>query len=120
MGGEDVTHPVTLPLNGNTLDLATFWQQWLAWQAPAAQRAWAFHDALARGLAQLASQEADARQITTLAFGGGVLHNRLLKARLSRYLADYTLLFPQRFPAGDGAIALGQGVIAAARSLAGD
>ncbi len=54
----------------------------------------------------------------TLAFGGGVLHNRLLKARLSRYLADYTLLFPQRFPAGDGAIALGQGVIAAARCLA--
>jgi hydrogenase maturation protein HypF len=71
-----------------------------------------------RGLAQLARKQADARQITTLAFGGGVLHNRLLKARLSRYLADYTLLFPQRFPAGDGAIALGQGVIAAARCLA--
>jgi len=118
MRGADVTHPVTLPLKGNQLDLATFWQQWLAWQAPAAQRAWAFHDALACGLAQLARKQADARQIATLAFGGGVLHNRLLKARLSHYLADYTLLFPQRFPAGDGAIALGQGVIAAARCLA--
>lgn len=118
MRGADVTHPVTLPLDGNQLDLATFWPQWLAWQAPAAQRAWVFHDALACGLAQLARKQADARQITTLAFGGGVLHNRLLKARLSHYLADYTLLFPQRFPAGDGAIALGQGVIAAARCLA--
>ena len=58
---------------------------------------------------------ANARNIHTLAFGGGVLHNRLLTARLTFYLADFTLLFPQQLPAGDGAIAFGQAVIAAAR-----
>lgn len=43
------------------------------------------------------------------------MHNRLLSARLAFYLHDFTLLFPQRLPAGDGGLSLGQGVIAAAR-----
>ncbi|HBX0055441.1 TPA: hydrogenase maturation protein HypF, partial [Klebsiella pneumoniae] len=34
------------------------------------------------------------------------------------YLADFTLLFAQQLPAGDGAIAYGQAVIAAARGQA--
>ena len=46
------------------------------------------------------------------------MHNRLLSARLAFYLRDFTLLFPQRLPAGDGGLSLGQGVIAAARALA--
>lgn len=46
------------------------------------------------------------------------MHNRLLSARLAFYLHDFTLLFPQRLPAGDGGLSLGQGVIAAARALA--
>ncbi|MDU1105320.1 MAG: hypothetical protein E7A23_03470, partial [Enterobacter sp.] len=46
----------------------------------------------------------------------GVLHNRLLRARLRHYLSDFTLLFPSRLPAGDGAISFGQAAIAAARS----
>jgi hydrogenase maturation protein HypF len=45
------------------------------------------------------------------------MHNRLLSARLAFYLHDFTLLFPQRLPAGDGGLSLGQGVIAAARAL---
>ena len=45
------------------------------------------------------------------------MHNRLLSSRLAFYLADFTLLFPQRLPAGDGGLSLGQGVIAAARVL---
>lgn len=112
---EGVDHPVTLPWRDGELDLSTFWQQWLSWQADPAQKAWAFHDALARGLAAMMRDCAFAREIQTLVFGGGVLHNRLLKARLTFYLADFTLLFPQQLPAGDGAIALGQAVIAAAR-----
>ena len=47
----------------------------------------------------------------------GVMHNRLLSSRLAFYLRDFTLLFPQRLPAGDGGLSLGQGVIAAARVL---
>ena len=102
------------------LDLATFWQQWLNWQAPVNQRAWAFHDALAQGFAALMREQATMRGITTLVFSGGVIHNRLLRARLAHYLADFTLLFPQSLPAGDGGLSLGQGVIAAARWLAGE
>ncbi|XLD03289.1 carbamoyltransferase HypF [Klebsiella oxytoca] len=112
---EGVDHPVTLPWREGKLDLATFWRQWLSWQAGPAQKAWAFHDALARGLAAMMRDCANARNIHTLAFGGGVLHNRLLTARLTFYLADFTLLFPQQLPAGDGAIALGQAIVAAAR-----
>ncbi|MBN0646300.1 hypothetical protein JTM27_34325, partial [Pseudomonas aeruginosa] len=41
-----VSHPVTLPWRDDALDLATFWRQWLSWQATPAQKAWAFHDAL--------------------------------------------------------------------------
>ncbi|HFQ8225722.1 TPA: carbamoyltransferase HypF [Citrobacter freundii] len=112
-----VKHPVTLPLSGNQLDLATFWSQWLNWQATPAERAWAFHDALAQGFAAMMREQATARGIDTLVFGGGVMHNRLLSARLAYYLADFTLLFPQQLPAGDGGLSLGQGVIAAARWL---
>lgn len=112
-----VDHPVTVPLNGNQLDLAIFWQQWLIWQTDPAERAWAFHDALACGFATLMREQAEARGIKTLVFSGGVMHNRLLSARLAFYLRDFTLLFPQRLPAGDGGLSLGQGVIAAARVL---
>ncbi|ENF6042701.1 carbamoyltransferase HypF [Citrobacter amalonaticus] len=113
-----VKHPVTLPLTGNQLDLATFWSQWLNWQATPAERAWAFHDVLAQGFAAMLREQATARGINTLVFSGGVMHNRLLSARLAYYLADFTLLFPQQLPAGDGGLSLGQGVIAAARGMA--
>ncbi|MGL4430952.1 MAG: carbamoyltransferase HypF, partial [Silvania sp.] len=87
------------------------------WQAAPAERAWAFHDALARGFAAMMREQAVSRGITTLVFSGGVMHNRLLASRLAFYLADFTLLFPQQLPAGDGGLSLGQGVIAAARGL---
>ncbi|WP_336219799.1 carbamoyltransferase HypF [Citrobacter amalonaticus] len=115
---EGVQHPVTLPLTGNQLDLATFWSQWLNWQASPAERAWAFHDVLAQGFAAMMREQATARGISTLVFSGGVMHNRLLSLRLANYLGDFTLLFPQQLPAGDGGLSLGQGVIAAARQLA--
>ncbi|MEZ2603370.1 carbamoyltransferase HypF [Kluyvera intermedia] len=111
-----VAHPVTMPVVDNQLDLASFWASWLRWQATPAEKAWAFHDVLAKGVATLMRHHAVMAGITTLAFGGGVLHNGLLRARLSHYLSDFTLLFPKRLPAGDGAISYGQAVIAAARA----
>ncbi|POP46431.1 carbamoyltransferase HypF [Superficieibacter electus] len=114
---DEVNHPVSMPVVHNQLDLATFWHQWLRWQAAPAERAWAFHDALAAGFATLLREQARRRGSTTLVFSGGVLHNRLLRARLRHYLADFTLLFPQQFPAGDGGLALGQAAVAAARAL---
>ena len=107
-----VDHPVTLSVD----NLALFWQQWLAWQSEPCERAWAFHDALAKGLAELAARHARRLSLSTICLSGGVLHNRLLRARLRHYLSDFTLLFPSRLPAGDGAISFGQAAIAAARS----
>ena len=72
----------------------------------------------ASGLAAMARDCATVRGIDTMVCSGGVLHNRLLAARLTFYLADFTLLFAQQLPAGDGAIAYGQAVIAAARGQA--
>ncbi|MCR1303530.1 MULTISPECIES: carbamoyltransferase HypF [Enterobacter] len=107
-----VAHPVTLSVD----NLSLFWQQWLNWQAEPCERAWAFHDALAKGLAQLVKLHAMRLSLSTVCFSGGVLHNRLLRACLRHYLSDFTLLFPSRLPAGDGAISFGQAVVAAARS----
>ncbi|SMG54194.1 Hydrogenase maturation protein, carbamoyltransferase HypF [Cedecea sp. NFIX57] len=111
------SHPVTLPLVNGHLDLAAFWRQWFGWQGEAGARAWAFHDALAKGLAALVRHHALLTGVTTVACGGGVLHNRLLRERLAFYLSDFTTLFPTRLPAGDGALSLGQAVVAAARYL---
>ncbi|HKS33708.1 MAG TPA: carbamoyltransferase HypF [Enterobacteriaceae bacterium] len=112
-------HPVTIPLRhspqGIFLDLAHFWQQWLDWQASPADRAFAFHDALARGFADLAHYHAARTSIKTIALGGGVLHNSLLRQRLTHYLAPLHVLSPQSIPAGDGGLALGQAIVACAR-----
>ena len=110
-------HPVTLPFINDELDMAALWQQWLAWQAPDAERAYAFHDALAQGFAEMARHHARLRGINTLVFSGGVLHNRLLKARFAHHLADFDLRFPMQLPAGDGAVSFGQAVVAAVRWL---
>ncbi|MGK3144102.1 carbamoyltransferase HypF [Pantoea sp. C2G6] len=114
-----VSHPVTFPLqhtaSGVWLDSATFWQQWLNWQAAPAARAFAFHDALAQGFAALARFHADQTGIRTIALGGGVLHNRLMRQLLHHSLSPFHILMPLAFPAGDGGLALGQAVIACAR-----
>ncbi|WP_041526057.1 carbamoyltransferase HypF [Pantoea sp. At-9b] len=110
-------HPVTLPLVQGCPDMITFWQQWLSWQASAPAKAWAFHDALAQGLAGLVRHHAAQHGITTVVCCGGVMHNRLLRERLCWWLADLQVLLPSRLPAGDGALSLGQALIAAARFI---
>lgn len=115
LAGSPAVHPVTLPLADGVPDMATFWQQWLNWRADAGARAWAFHDALAQGLAALARYHAQRSGVTTVVCCGGVLQNRLLRERLAFWLTDFTILFPVRFPAGDGALSLGQAMVAAAR-----
>lgn len=107
--------PVSLPLLGNQLDLATFWRQWLAYQAPPAQRAYAFHFALAQGFAALARRAMQQYGINTVVLSGGVMHNALLRQLLLQQLAGSQVLLPSRLPAGDGGLALGQALIAANR-----
>ena len=114
-----VKHPVTLPLihaaDGTFLDLAVFWQQWLGWQATPAERAFAFHDALAQGFAALARYYCAKNGTRTVALSGGVLHNRLLRQLLHQALSPLHVLLPREYPAGDGGLALGQAVVACAR-----
>ncbi|HEY4469058.1 MAG TPA: carbamoyltransferase HypF [Klebsiella sp.] len=107
--------PVTLPLLGNELDLATFWRQWLGYQASPAQRAYAFHFALAQGFAVMARRATQQYGINTVVLSGGVLHNALLRQLLLQQLQGVRVLLPSRLPAGDGGLALGQALIAAAR-----
>nr|WP_282557861.1 carbamoyltransferase HypF [Providencia burhodogranariea] len=108
-------HPVTLPLIGQHFDLATFWQQWLDYQAPAAQRAQAFHQALAQGFADLAQQAACQHNVNRVVLSGGVMHNQLLKKLLIEKLQPLDVLYASQLPMGDGGLALGQVAIVAAK-----
>ncbi|OCG26034.1 carbamoyltransferase HypF [Gilliamella sp. wkB108] len=106
---------IAIPLNDDmTLDLKTFWQQWLNLEATTAERAYAFHVALANGMAKLAKIAAQQHQLSTIVLSGGVMHNQLLRQLIQQALPNYQLLFPSKFPANDGGIALGQAIIASA------
>jgi len=111
-------HPVTLPLKKDGPDLASFWRQWLDWQATPGERAWAFHDALAKGLADLARHHAIVHSIPVIVCCGGVMQNRLMRARLAFYLSEFQVYLPEQLPAGDDALSYGQALIAAAHFLA--
>lgn len=113
LSSPSIDSPVTMPLLDNlTIDLASFWQQWLSWNASRARKAYAFHYALASAFAQLAKQAAAQHKIKTIVISGGVIHNQLLRRLLLQQLDGYTVLLPVRLPAGDGGIALGQALIA--------
>lgn len=112
-----VAMPVLLPHDGGgkyVLDLETFWHQWLHWQASPADRAYAFHYALAQGVATLAMQATQQHDTNIIALSGGVVHNALLRRLLLSKLEDYQVLLPMQLPAGDGGVALGQALVAQA------
>ena len=77
-----------------------------------------FHRGLAAGLARLAIELARGRGFERVVLSGGVMQNRLLLRDIASTLRDAGLqvLIPQRVPANDGGIALGQAVISAARA----
>jgi len=49
---------------------------------------------------------------------GGVMQNRLMRARLAFYLSEFQVYLPEQLPAGDDALSYGQALIAAAHFLA--
>ena len=111
-----VNIPVKMPLIGNKLDLAYFWQSWLNYHAPAADKAFAFHYALAQGFAELATSQARKYQCRTIALSGGVMHNQLLRRLLKENLSEFHVLSAHKLPMGDGGLSLGQAVIAMHRN----
>ncbi|WP_135075170.1 carbamoyltransferase HypF [Terasakiella sp. SH-1] len=77
-----------------------------------------FHKTLASVISQQVNRLSAKHEFDTIALCGGVFQNRLLIKETRAYLEKegYTLLLPQKFPANDGAISLGQALIACARS----
>ena len=108
--------PVKMPLIGNKLDLSYFWQSWLNYHAPVADKAFAFHYALAQGFAELAANQARQHQCRTIVLSGGVMHNQLLRRLLKENLSEFHVLSAHKLPMGDGGLSLGQAVIAMHRN----
>jgi hydrogenase maturation protein HypF len=104
------------------LDWAPLWRDLLedlAHGADAPLIAAKFHAGLAATLAEAAARLAERHGCKTAVLCGGVFQNKLLLEGVLGRLADAGLdvLSPEKFPAGDGAIALGQAIIAAASRL---
>ncbi len=105
------------------LDWTPLWRAFLddlAAGADAPLIAAKFHAGLAAALADAAAALARLNGCTTVVLCGGVFQNKLLLEETGRKLArhDLEVLSPALFPAGDGAISLGQAMIAAARRMA--
>ena len=111
-----VNIPVKMPLIGNKLDLAYFWQSWLNYHASVEDKAFAFHYALAQGFAELAANQAHQHQCRTIVLSGGVMHNQLLRRLLKEALSEFRVLSAHKLPMGDGGLSLGQAVIAMHRN----
>jgi hydrogenase maturation protein HypF len=85
---------------------------------PAPEIAAAFHDTIARIVAQMSLQFSEELGIKTVALSGGVFQNRRL---LSRVYADLkkeglTPMIHKQVPCNDGGISLGQALVANAQS----
>lgn len=76
-----------------------------------------FHQTLIAAIAELGMRLGREHGLATAVLSGGVFQNRLLREGVRRTLEDNGLrvLMPVRAPAHDGGLALGQGVVAAAR-----
>jgi len=77
---------------------------------PAAESAFAFHAALARGLAEAARRARDACGLETAVLSGGVMQNRLLVELLAPQLEmdGFRVLLPAQVSPNDEGVALGQ------------
>ena len=82
-----------------------------------AELAAGFHDAVARGTADVVERVAEREGIRTVALGGGVFQNARLLVALRRALEERRLrvLTARRLPPNDGGVSYGQAAVAAAR-----
>jgi hydrogenase maturation protein HypF len=82
---------------------------------PAADLSAMFHRTLIEMLARTTVTLARRRELRDVVLGGGVFQNGIVLAGVSRALADADLrvLRPRELPPGDGAVAVGQAVVAA-------
>ena len=78
-----------------------------------------FHLGLAAGLAGMAKAAAEKEGLQRVVLSGGVMQNRILLEALHALLSEagFDVLTHAQIPANDGGLALGQGVIAACKTL---
>ena len=69
---------------------------------------------MARGLAQLAIQEAEKLQVRHVGFSGGVAYNEHITATMRKTVeeAGFKFLVHNKIPAGDGGTSFGQSIVA--------
>ncbi|MDQ3785084.1 MAG: carbamoyltransferase HypF [Actinomycetota bacterium] len=114
-----------LPLVGGALDgvaLVRAAAEDLIAGSPVAEVAARFHNGLAEGLRRACERVRAERGLATVALSGGSWQNLLLLERVTRGLegAGFEVLVHRRVPPNDGAVALGQAVIAGSRAEPGD
>jgi hydrogenase maturation protein HypF len=90
----------------------------LAQAVPLPTMAARFHRGFADAITETAHRLAAGAGVDTIALGGGVMQNSLLLAELDDSLRGlgYRVLLPERIPANDGGIALGQALVGFARA----
>ncbi|MEO0617519.1 MAG: Sua5/YciO/YrdC/YwlC family protein, partial [Pseudomonadota bacterium] len=86
---------------------------------PSAVIAARFHNGLAQAVASLAADLRQAHHARAVVLTGGVFQNRLLLETVTGLLARWgePVLLPNRLPANDGGLSLGQAAVVAARRL---
>jgi len=102
------------------LEPKPLWQallQDLAASTPAGVIAARFHKGLARAITAMAVKLCPSRENRVVALSGGVMQNKVLFEQLDARLQaqGFTVLSHHQVPAGDGGLALGQALIAAAQ-----
>lgn len=119
-------YPVDIHSAGpcRTLDFTGLWRTVLTdlqRETPAEVIAWRFHRGLANGIATLTHQLCRERGLKTVVMSGGVFQNRLLTELIIEQLepAGLRLLLPEKLPANDGGLSLGQAMICLARTQMG-
>lgn len=126
-GGRVEPYPFALNRQGSMLELD--WRPLLAALAAdaAAERdsgesAARFHEGIARMIAVGAAESAEREGLKTIALSGGCFANQILLQRTVEHLeaAGFRVLTHRRVPCGDGGLALGQAVAAAARMETND
>ncbi len=106
----------SLDMNGGRPQWTTLWKGILGDLrngTEAATIAARFHNSLAEGLARIAAELCYRYNTGILVLGGGVFQNRLLLESMVNRVETrgVHVLIPERLPANDGGISLGQGVI---------
>ncbi|NNF27246.1 MAG: carbamoyltransferase HypF [Gemmatimonadetes bacterium] len=128
-GGRRVSRPLAFPLRSDSdgtwimdpLPLLRGMAHERQRGASIPQLAWGFHNAVAGTAVEVAGRVAGTEGLETVALGGGVFQNSLLRSLIRAGLEARGLevLIPRRLSPNDGGVSYGQAVIAAARLAPG-